>query len=66
MPQLAVVAIGSLLEFMLGKSQISVPVGRVNFLYLEPLSFIEFLIAQKKEQLVDFIRNFTLGNAINR
>jgi predicted AAA+ superfamily ATPase len=65
MPQLAVVATGSLLEFMLGESSISIPVGRVSFAYLEPLSFIEFLKAHKKEQVIDLIHNFTWETEIN-
>lgn len=40
-PQLHVVAAGSLLEFALGA--ISVPVGRVNYLWMQPMTFAEFL-----------------------
>jgi len=40
-----VVAAGSLLESMVGKAQISFPVGRVQYLYMYPLSFEEFLLA---------------------
>jgi len=65
MPELAVVATGSLLEFMLGESPISIPVGRVSFAYLEPLSFIEFLKAKKKEQLIDFIQTFSWEHEVN-
>ncbi|NTW57234.1 MAG: ATP-binding protein [Chlorobiaceae bacterium] len=43
MPELHVVAAGSLLEFALDES--SFPVGRVQFLNLYPLSFAEFLEA---------------------
>lgn len=41
-PELHVIAAGSLLEFSI-KDVKSFPVGRVEFLYLSPLSFIEFL-----------------------
>src|SRR5215207_4538211 len=43
MPQLHVIAAGSLLEFALG--EISFPVGRVQFLNMYPLTFAEFLQA---------------------
>jgi len=41
-PQLYVIAAGSLLEFSLGKVP-SFPVGRINYLSLHPISFDEFL-----------------------
>jgi predicted AAA+ superfamily ATPase len=45
MPNLHVIAAGSLLEFLLKDENFSFPVGRVEFLYLHPLSFDEFLQA---------------------
>ncbi len=41
MPDLHVVAAGSLLEFAL--SEISVPVGRIQYLHLYPMTFAEYL-----------------------
>lgn len=43
--QLHVVAAGSLLETMLGAKQIRFPVGRVQYLFLHPLTFEEYLTA---------------------
>lgn len=43
-PDLYVIAAGSLLEFAMRKVK-SFPVGRVDFLYLHPLNFIEYLSA---------------------
>ena len=65
MPELPVIATGSLLEFVLGALPMSMPVGRVNYAYLEPLSFIEFLEAKKKDQFVDLIKTFTWNEEIN-
>ncbi len=45
LPLLAVIAAGSLLEFVLGSHTFSMPVGRVSYLHLGPLSFLEFLDA---------------------
>jgi predicted AAA+ superfamily ATPase len=42
MPDLHVVAAGSLIEFVLG--EISVPVGRVQYLHLYPMTFREYLL----------------------
>ena len=43
MPKLAVIAAGSLLEFVMRNPDFKMPVGRVQFLYLEPMSFSEYL-----------------------
>jgi predicted AAA+ superfamily ATPase len=43
MPMLHVIAAGSLLDFAI--EQVGIPVGRVQSLYMFPLSFVEFLIA---------------------
>ncbi len=51
LPELHVVAAGSMLEFALG--EISVPVGRVQYLHLHPMTFYEFLLAQKKEIMAE-------------
>lgn len=47
---------GSLLGIALHQ-QTSFPVGKVEFLNLEPLSFEEFLLANKENELIDFIKN---------
>ena len=44
LPELHVIAAGSLLEFAL--EAVSFPVGRVEFLWMYPMSFEEFLLAQ--------------------
>jgi predicted AAA+ superfamily ATPase len=42
-PELPVVAAGSLLEFALSREAFSMPVGRVQYLFLQPMGFREFL-----------------------
>jgi predicted AAA+ superfamily ATPase len=64
MPELAVIATGSLLDFALDTHTFSMPVGRIGYLYLEPLSFEEFLAANKKSGLVDYIKNYSLVDAV--
>ncbi len=58
MPELHLVAAGSLLEFAL-KEIPSFGVGRIESLYLYPLSFYEFLLATGNEPLVEIAKNAT-------
>lgn len=58
MPELHIIAAGSLLDFAL--EAVGVPVGRVQFLYLYPLSFIEFLSAFDKNRLAQQILSHPL------
>ena len=44
-PALPVIAAGSLLEFALSQAAFSMPVGRIQYLFLQPMSFSEFLEA---------------------
>lgn len=53
LPDLHVVAAGSLLEFAM--KDISFPVGRVQFLYLHPLCFAEYLRASGNEEAVNIL-----------
>lgn len=59
MPELPVIVAGSLLEFVLGNHDFSMPVGRISYMYLEPLSFEEFLLAQGRNELVNALKEFT-------
>lgn len=52
-PEIFIIAAGSLLEVMLEQHSISFPVGRVEFQYLYPLSFKEFLMAKQEEQALE-------------
>ena len=61
LPELHVIAAGSLLEFSLQDDKtFSFPVGRVTFSYLQPLSFQEFLLALGERKLSEMIREATL------
>ncbi len=51
-PQLAVIAAGSMLETLLGKN-LTFPVGRVEYKVLRPVSFDEFLKASGEQQLLE-------------
>lgn len=49
-----VISAGSLLDFTLRDFKSSMPVGRIEFLYMYPLSFSEFIRALEGEQLADY------------
>ncbi len=61
MPKLHVIAAGSLLEFLLKDEDYSFPVGRVEFLYLRPLSFLEYLYSVSP-LMADRLQQFDLKN----
>lgn len=63
-PKLPVIAAGSLLDFALAEHAFSMPVGRIGYLYLEPLSFEEFLDATGNHHLRNYIQNYVWDNQI--
>ncbi len=64
MPELAVIAAGSLLEFALNQYQYSMPVGRITYFYLEQLSFFEFLVACGQEALYRKLKDLKIDQGI--
>lgn len=59
LPELHVIAAGSLLEFTLGNVR-SFPVGRVEYRYVYPMNFAEFLAATKQEQALQELNTIPL------
>lgn len=53
-PNLYVIGAGSLLDVMMDRHKISFPVGRIEFRYLFPLSFEEFLDATGEKVALNF------------
>ena len=66
MPEMPVIAAGSLLDFALKKYQFSMPVGRITYFYLEPMSFFEFLRACGHETLYRKLDSFSLRSEMPR
>ncbi|CAA6809731.1 MAG: Predicted ATPase (AAA+ superfamily) [uncultured Thiotrichaceae bacterium] len=62
--ELPVVSAGSLLEFTLSDHQFSMPVGRVQYLHMGPMTFTEFLLATGEEKLSQLILNYQYGDSI--
>lgn len=55
LPNLHIIAAGSLLEFTL--KELSFPVGRLEFMFLFPMNFTEYLLALGRKGWIDAIEN---------
>jgi len=64
MQQLPVIAAGSLLDFALNKYRYSMPVGRITYFHLDPMSFFEFLLAIGNEALYKKVSSFSLKSKL--
>ncbi len=61
-PQLHIIAAGSLLDFVLEDHSFSMPVGRIEYLHLGPMTFEEYLLAVGKEKRLDALKNFNIND----
>jgi len=66
LPKLHVIGAGSLLEFTLNDTAFRMPVGRVQSLYLKPLSFKEYLVGSDNKQLREWIESIDLHSKITK
>lgn len=62
-PEIPVIAAGSLLEFALADHAFSMPVGRIEYLHLGPMSFEEFLL-ETDPQLPPYLADCEPGNSL--
>jgi len=62
LPGLHVITAGSLLDHTLNELPYSMPVGRVEFAYMYPLCFEEFLLANKQEGLINYVNDYSFEN----
>ncbi len=60
MPDLHVIAAGSLLEFTLADARFPMPVGRVDYMHLGPMQFEDFLDAIGQAPLASWLREVSL------
>ena len=65
MPELHVIAAGSLLDFALREFAHSMPVGRIEYLHLHPLSFEEFVEALEGPALVEYLGRVGVGEPVS-
>ncbi len=64
LPHVHVIAAGSLLEFLLSDHEFPMPVGRVEYHFMGPLTFEEFLSGAGEEPMVEFLHNYDMKNEI--
>ena len=62
-PDLPVISAGSLLEFALADHHFSMPVGRIEYYHLGPMTFKEFLAAVEPE-LIQYLSEFRIDTSI--
>lgn len=63
MPEQPVLAAGSLMEFALAERALPMPVGRVSYLHMGPMTFTEFLRGSGQERLAERIEAFDWPSA---
>ena len=66
MPELHIIAAGSLLDHSLSELPYSMPVGRVAFAYMYPMTFKEFLLANKQQGLLNYINDFSFDKPFSQ
>jgi len=59
-PDIAILAAGSLLEFTLKNARFSMPVGRIEYMYMGPMTFADFLSALGEKKLASHLASISL------
>jgi len=65
LPGLALISAGSLLDFVLKEHAFSMPVGRIHYFYLEPMSFLEFVRAAGNTPLYEMLRSASFDDPLH-
>jgi predicted AAA+ superfamily ATPase len=59
--EIPVIAAGSLIEFALTEQRVSIPVGRIQYLHMGPMTFTEYLDALGENKLKESIESYHYG-----
>jgi predicted AAA+ superfamily ATPase len=62
LPDVPVIATGSLIEFALSKHSFSMPVGRIEYMFMNPMTFSEFLQAKGEDSLIHLLDTFRMSD----
>ncbi|MCD4719539.1 MAG: ATP-binding protein [Desulfobacula sp.] len=65
-PELHVIGAGSLIEFALRSKNFRMPVGRIQSIFMFPLSFDEFLMATGEEKLYEYLNTINPKTGIDQ
>ena len=63
-PQLPIISAELLLDFVLAEPEFSIPVGRIEYFHLGPLSFEDFLGARGETALLQWIQSFSIKEIV--
>ncbi|MEA2012203.1 MAG: AAA family ATPase [Verrucomicrobiota bacterium] len=63
-PELHIISAGSLLDFTLANHEYSMPVGRIEYMFMGPMLYSEFLLANNENALLDYITDYSLPNQL--
>jgi predicted AAA+ superfamily ATPase len=64
LPALHVILAGSLFDFVFKDHTFSMPVGRIEYFYLGPMTFKEFLEGLGKENLSEYLSSYSIYNKL--
>ena len=64
LPELHIIGAGSLVEFALKSDNFKMPVGRVQSIYMHPLTFNEFLEAVNHSKLIEYLNTISPDDKI--
>lgn len=64
LPELHVILAGSLFDFVFEEHNFSMPVGRIEYLYLGPMTFKEFLEGLGKENLSQYLSAYSIRDKL--
>ncbi len=63
-PELHIIAAGSLLEFLLEEHDFSMPVGRIEYMFMGPMTLQEYLEAVSETSLLRFLKEYKITDRI--
>lgn len=65
-PDIHVISAGSLLQAKIERDGLSMPVGRIEYTYLYPLDFFEYLEVKGEMELLNFLKDASLEENISK
>lgn len=64
-PEIPIIACGSLVEFVLNTEKLSIPVGRIQYMFFYPMSFLEFLEAIGEVHVLEAIQTISISKTFH-
>lgn len=64
-PNIHIIAAGSLFQAKIEREGFSLPVGRIEYAYIYPLDFFEYLEAREENELLNYLKSVTFEEIIS-